>query len=123
MVQLIYLDVDSYDVVDNENVYVNDLFESFNYIVYVDLVFDQGLKNVCYWVFCVFEIKGSLNEKMIFFIMYVYINEIEVEYVFLILDGEILESDLDFDESYYLYLDIDEEIECEKFKWFKDMFE
>lgn len=120
MAQPTYLDVDSYDVVDNENVYANDLFESSNYIAYADLVFDPGSKNACHRAFCVFETKGSPNEKMISPIMHVYTNETEVEHVLLISDGEISESDSDSDESYHSYLDIDEEIECEKLKWPKD---
>lgn len=72
MAQPTYLDVDSYDVVDNENVYANDLFESSNYIAYADLVFDPGSKNACHRAFCVFETKGSPNEKMISPIMHVY---------------------------------------------------
>lgn len=116
MAQPTYLDVDGYDVV-NENVYANDLPESPNYIAYADLVFDPGSQNACHRAFCVFETQGSPNEKMISPIMHVYTNETEVEHVLLISDGENSESDSDSDESYHSYLDIDEEIECEKLNW------
>lgn len=116
MAQPTYLDVDGYDVV-NENVYANDLPESPNYIAYADLVFDPGSQNACHQAFCVFETQGSPNEKMISPIMHVYTNETEVEHVLLISDGENSESDSDSDESYHSYLDIDEEIECEKLNW------
>lgn len=116
MAQPTYLDVDGYGVV-NENVYANDLPESPNYIAYADLVFDPGSQNACHRAFCVFETQGSPNEKMISPIMHVYTNETEVEHVLLISDGENSESDSDSDESYHSYLDIDEEIECEKLNW------
>lgn len=116
MEQPTYLDVDGYDAV-NENVYANDLPESPNYIAYADLVFDPGSQNACHRAFCVFETQGSPNEKMISPIMHVYTNETEVEHVLLISDGENSESDSDSDESYHSYLDIDEEIECEKLNW------
>lgn len=116
MEQPTYLDVDGYDGV-NENVYANDLPESPNYIAYADLVFDPGSQNACHRAFCVFETQGSPNEKMISPIMHVYTNETEVEHVLLISDGENSESDSDSDESYHSYLDIDEEIECEKLNW------
>lgn len=116
MAQPTYLDVDGYDAV-NENVYANDLPESPNYIAYADLVFDPGSQNACHRAFCVFETQGSPNEKMISPIMHVYTNETEVEHVLLISDGENSESDSDSDESYHSYLDIDEEIECEKLNW------
>lgn len=116
MAQPTYLDVDGYDGV-NENVYANDLPESPNYIAYADLVFDPGSQNACHRAFCVFETQGSPNEKMISPIMHVYTNETEVEHVLLISDGENSESDSDSDESYHSYLDIDEEIECEKLNW------
>lgn len=116
MAQPTYLDVDGYDAV-NETVYANDLPESPNYIAYADLVFDPGSQNACHRAFCVFETQGSPNEKMISPIMHVYTNETEVEHVLLISDGENSESDSDSDESYHSYLDIDEEIECEKLNW------
>lgn len=119
MAQPKYLDVDGYDVVINENVYANDLPESQNDIAYADLVFDPGSQNACHRAFCVFEAQGSPNEKLISPIMHVYSNETEVEHVLLISDGENSESDSDSDESYHSYLDIDEEIECEKLNWHK----